>query len=96
MSKIKENAKEKLDQTFGGSVLGFIFDQLKELVLTSDNDRVKLDVLKELAEWSGEKEKDKVKQITQGQVTIFKPFEQDELAKIEAEEVKILGEVEES
>jgi hypothetical protein len=96
MSKIKENAKEKLDETFNGSVLGFIFDQLKELVLSSDNDRVKLDVLKELAEWSGEKEKDKVKQITQGQVTVFKPFEQDELTKIEAEEVKILSESDES
>ena len=96
MSKIKENAKEKLDEKFDGSVLGFIFDQLKELVLTSDNDRIKLDVLKELAEWSGEKEKDKVKQITQGQVTVFKPFEEDELAKIEAEEVKILSESEAS
>jgi len=95
MTKIKENAREKLDEVFGGSVLDFLFKELKEFIL-SEKGTAKLAGLKELGEWTGEKEKDKVKQITKGQVTVFKPFEQEELAQIEAEEVKVLSESEAS
>ena len=91
LKKVKENVKDKLNEKFGGDILDFIFDHLKELVEKTKNDNVKLSVLKELSEWSGEKEKDK--QITTSQVTLYEPFKGNELAKIEAQEIKVLGEV---
>ena len=91
MSAIKEDVKDTLDQKFGGNVLDFIFDELKKLILTTESDGVKLAALKDLGEWSGEKEK--TKQITRGEVRVFEPFAKGELARIEAEEVKVLAEV---
>jgi hypothetical protein len=90
MSKIKENVKDKLDSKFGGDVLDFIFDELKKLIIATENDNVKLSALRDLGDWSGEKEK--VKQVTSGQVAVFEPFQGNELAKIEAEEVKVISE----
>jgi hypothetical protein len=92
MSKIKENAKDKLNEKFDGDVLDFIFEQLKDIALNADNENTRLAAIKEIGDWSGEKEKDKVKQVTKGEITIFEPFGKDELAKIEAEEVKVLAE----
>jgi len=94
MTQIKSNAKDKLNAKFDGDVLDFIFDQLKDIAINADNDNTRLSAIKELADWTGEKEKDKIKQITKGEVTIFSPFGTDELAKIEAQEVKTLAEVE--
>jgi hypothetical protein len=92
MSKIKENAKDKLNEKFDGDVLDFIFEQLKDIAINAVNENTRLAAIKELGEWSGEKEKDKIKQVTKGEITVFQPFGQDELAKIEAEEVKVLAE----
>ena len=90
MNKIKENVRDKLDEKFGGDVLDFIFEQLKRLIVETDSDSVRLSAIRDLGDWSGEKEK--TKQITSGQVTVFEPFRGDELAKIEAEEVKVISE----
>jgi hypothetical protein len=87
---IKENVKDKLDSKFNGDVLDFIFDQLKDLIMNTDNDNTKLGALKELSEWSGEKEK--TKQITRGEMHIFEPFGAKKLAQIDAEEIKVLSE----
>ena len=92
MSKIKANAKDKLNEMFDGDVLDFIFGQLKDIALNAENENTRLSAIKELGDWSGEKEKDKVKQITKGEITVFQPFGQDQLAKIESEEVKVLSE----
>jgi len=94
MSKIKENAKDKLNQKFDGDVLDFIFEQLKDIAINADNENTRLAAIKELGEWSGEKEKDKIKQVTKGEITVFQPFGEDQLAKIEAEEVKVISESE--
>lgn len=91
MTRIRENVKDKLDDKFGGDVLEFIFEELKKLIVDTDNDSVKLSALKDLGDWSGEKEK--TKQITKGEITVFQPFTGGELAKIEATEVKVLDEV---
>ena len=90
MTKIKEDVKDKLSAKFDGDVVNFIFDQLKEIILNTDNDNTKLSAIKELAEWSGEKEQNKT--IAKGEVHVFQPFSGSELKKIEAEEVKVLAE----
>jgi hypothetical protein len=92
MSRIKTDAKDKLNEKFDGDVLEFIFDQLKEIILNAENDNVRLSALKELGDWSGEKEKDKIKQITTGKMEIFQPFDKGQLAEIEAQEVKVISE----
>ena len=94
MERIKHNAKDKLNSKFDGDVLDFIFDQLKDIAINADNDNTRLSAIKELAEWTGEKEKDKIKQIAKSDGPAFMPFSTDELTKIEEAEVKVLAEVE--
>lgn len=94
LKRVKENVKDKLNEKFGGDVIDFIFENLVELVQIAkdkQNPAALLSALKEIGEWSGEKEKDKT--VVKGQAAVmFQPFDNKELAKIEAEEVKVLSE----
>lgn len=66
----------------------YILRRLMELADSSSNENVTLGALKELADWLGAK--DKVKQITSGQVKVLNPFSDKELLTIEAERVEAL------
>jgi hypothetical protein len=66
----------------------YILERLMSLAESSKNDNVILGSLRELSEWLGGKEK--IKQITQGEIKVFQPFTGDELASIEAERVETL------
>ena len=91
MNRIKEGVRSQLDEKFGGDVLDFIFDNLKKLIESAKSDNVKLGALRDLGEWTGEKEQNK--QITTGQVKVFSPIDSKEIARIEAEKVETLEEV---
>lgn len=66
----------------------YIMSELKELGEATKNDNIKLGVLKELAEWLGGKER--MKQITSGQVVFRDPLDEKDLLKIQQEKQEAL------
>lgn len=86
MTAINKNVEEIAEKL--GIDFKYILSGLKQLFEESDNDNIKLGSLKELAEWLGGK--DKMKQVTRGQVHVFEPFSGEELAKIEAEKIEAI------
>jgi hypothetical protein len=88
LNKNVEEIAEKL-----GLDYEYILSRLMKLSDSDKNEGVALGALRELAEWLGAK--DKTKQITQGQIKVFQPFADDELASIEAERIEALTEGEE-
>ncbi len=74
-----------------GMGIDWILDILKALAEKSRNDAVRLGAVREAGDYYGAKEK--AKEIIRGQVQVFEPFGQDELAKIEAHKVQTLEEV---
>jgi hypothetical protein len=91
--RIVEKLNRNLDEIAVKLGLDFeyIFSKLKDIVEGSSRDNVKLSALREISALLTMK--DKIKQIQQGQIHVFSPFDSKKLASIEAEKVDMLERV---
>jgi len=87
LSKNIEDAAKKL-----GIDVEWILGMLKSMAEGTKNDQVRLGVLREIGDWLVGKEK--IKQITRGEVRVFEPFGDKELAQITAEKQETITETE--
>lgn len=89
MKEINKNVDEVAREL--GLDYKWIMERLMKLANEADNGTVILGALRELAEWIGGKEK--LKQITSGQMTVFQPFDESKLIEIEAEKTETIANV---